>query len=481
MIVINSNVRNFFKSLKLYVFLMIVIIGVVPVTVFKFVYVSNYEDRLIDQRLDRIKSLSLILKNNMIKEGYMDSHASVAVDTEIFQITSTYNGRIMVIDPSFKIIKDTYAIDTEKICMSESVIRCFYGQNIIKYSEEKAYIEIATALASSSDSQQGSTIDGVVLMTFSLEDIQAEAAELDYVFGIVLLMIYLMVILIAVLCAMKLAKPFKTFEESIDNIKLGQFKGKFKVGGYSEMTKISKAVEQMMKRMKTLDDSRQEFVSNVSHELKTPMTSIKVLADSLLMQEDVPIEMYKEFMTDIVAEIDRENQIISDLLTLVKLEKKTESLNIEPKNINELVELILKRLRPIAAQRNIELVFESFRPVIAEIDEVKMTIVISNLVENAVKYNILDGWVRVSLNADHKFFYLKVSDSGVGIPEESQSQVFERFYRVDKTRSRETGGTGLGLSITYNTILLHKGDIKLHSKEGEGTTFIVRIPLTYVP
>ena len=142
--------------------------------------------------------------------------------------------------------------------------------------------------------------------------------------------------------------------------------------------------------------------------------------------------------------------------------------------------MILKRLKPIAAKNNIELVLESFRPILAEVDEVKMTSAISNLVENAIKYNVMDGWVRVTLNADHKYFFIKVADSGIGIPDESQEMVFERFYRVDKTRARETGGTGLGLAITKNIIMLHNGAIKVYSKEGEGTTFTVRIPLNYV-
>ena len=164
-----------------------------------------------------------------------------------------------------------------------------------------------------------------------------------------------------------------------------------------------------------------------------------------------------------------------------KLEKTTPDINISPVNINELLELILRRLRPIAAKSNIEVVLESFRPVVAEIDEVKLTLAISNLVENAIKYNKVDGWVKVSLNADHKYFYIKVADSGIGIPVESQELVFERFYRVDKTRSRETGGTGLGLAITRNIINMHLGAIKFYSKENEGTTFTVRIPLTYIP
>ncbi len=218
----------------------------------------------------------------------------------------------------------------------------------------------------------------------------------------------------------------------------------------------------------------------MSHELKTPITSMKVLADSLLVQEDVPAEMYREFMTDIAEEIERENKIINDLLTLVRLDKQAVDINIDTVSINMLLELLLKRIRPIAAKRNIEIVYESMREVLAEIDEVKLSLAFANLIENAVKYNIDNGWVRVVLDADHKFFYVKVTDSGVGIPEDCQERVFERFYRVDKARSRETGGTGLGLAITRNAILLHKGAINLYSKEGEGTTFTVRIPLMYI-
>ena len=135
----------------------------------------------------------------------------------------------------------------------------------------------------------------------------------------------------------------------------------------------------------------------------------------------------------------------------------------------------------IRDRRNIELTLESMREVVADADEVKFSLALSNLVENAIKYNKEEGWVHVSLDADHKFCYIKVSDSGIGIPEEFQSRIFERFYRVDKARSRETGGTGLGLAITRNIIQMHQGAIKVKSKEGEGTTFTVRIPLTYIP
>ena len=173
--------------------------------------------------------------------------------------------------------------------------------------------------------------------------------------------------------------------------------------------------------------------------------------------------------------------IIDDLLTLVRADKSNAELNVATANLNGLLEQILKRLRPIAKKRNIELVFESIRQVSADVDEVKLSLALTNLVENAIKYNHEDGWVHVTLDADHKFFYVKISDNGIGISQEAQEHVFERFYRVDKARSRETGGTGLGLAITKSIVLMHQGAIKLKSREGEGTTFTVRIPLSYIP
>ncbi len=476
-----KNMLDFFKSLRFIVLIIILLVGIIPVTFFKIYYLNTYEDNLIQSRIDRLKKVSVVTKNTIITSDYMNTKSSSAVDAELSQVATVFNGRTMIIDKAFKVVKDTYSLNEGNICMSESVIQSFRGQNTVQYSEEKSYIEIALALSSSEKNTEENLFDGVLLMTFSIKDISEDVKQERDRTNIILIIIWIVVITVAVISQLLISRPFKKMAASIDDVKLGQFDRRLSYDGYTELIEVAESIEHMMNRMKELDESRQEFVSNVSHELKTPITSIKVLADSLIMQENVPAEMYREFMTDIVAEIDRENSIITDLLTLVKLEKKTETLKIEKINVNGMVELVLKRLRPIAAKKNIELVFESFRPVSAEIDDVKMTMVISNLVENAIKYNILDGWVRVSLNADYQYFYLKVSDSGIGMPEEALSHIFERFYRVDKTRSRETGGTGLGLSITYNAIIMHKGDIKVHSKEGEGTTFTVRVPLVYAP
>ena len=288
------------------------------------------------------------------------------------------------------------------------------------------------------------------------------------------------ILMIAFFCAKFLVGPFGKMTKSLEEIQAEDVDEKLMISDYTETEAISTAFNEMLGRMRAIDDSRQEFVANVSHELKTPLTSMKVLADSLLSQEDVPVELYKDFMGDITEEIERENNIINDLLSLVKMDRSAGTLNISVVNINELLEMIMKRLRPIAEKQSIELVLESFRPVSAEVDEVKLSLALNNLVENAIKYNKKDGWVHVTLNADHKYFFVRVEDSGIGIPEDSLEHIFERFFRVDKSHSREIKGTGLGLAITRNAILMHRGAIKAHSKEGEGTIFTVRIPLAYV-
>jgi signal transduction histidine kinase len=274
-----------------------------------------------------------------------------------------------------------------------------------------------------------------------------------------------------------LVRPFMRVTHAIEDVTDGYQDEAISVPDYTETMQITTAFNQMLSRVRAMDSSRQDFVSNVSHELKTPLTSMKVLADSLNGQDNVPVELYKEFMQDITQEIDRMNLMIQDLLTMVRLDKKAAVLNIERTDVAWIIEAILKRLKPIADKRSITLTFEKVVPVVAEVDASKLELALSNLIENAVKYNVDNGWVRVNLDADRKYFYVVISDSGVGIPEEEQEHIYERFYRGDKSHSTEIEGTGLGLAITKSVIVLLRGVIKVNSRPGEGSTFQVRIPL----
>ena len=161
---------------------------------------------------------------------------------------------------------------------------------------------------------------------------------------------------------------------------------------------------------------------------------MKLIADSLLQEEDVPAEIYRDFLKDIASEIDREKEIIDDLLMLTRMDNSVSTLNISLVNINTLVERMLKKLTPLADEKNIEIVYESMRDIEAEVDDIKLTQVVTNLVENAIKYNVPGGKVIVTLNADIDSFFLRIEDTGIGIPEEHQKNIFQRFYRVDKAR-----------------------------------------------
>lgn len=480
MLVIISRLKNFFhqfKSIRIQSLGVLVVIGIVPLIIFSLVLLNVYRTRSISQRISEIQVRGNVISNLIVGSGYLtaEGEQSERVDTELSQVSDMYDGRILIIDSKLKVVRDTYGLEEGGVVIIPEVIQCFRGNTTKIVNQHKNNVEVYLPI----DSADHKSVYGVIVMNFSFQSIQSLFDNIQTVCISIILLIAVNIIVVSWLYTGKLVKPLKKMVGSIRHIESGDFSDQIDIRDNMEVEQISSAINSMLSKVQNLEDSRQEFVSNVSHELKTPITSIKVLVESLMMQEDTPVELYREFMGDINQELDRMNKIVNDLLSLVKMDKSAVQMYIEEVNINEFIEGILKGITPIASQRNIEIIFESVRPVSAQIDSVKLGMAFTNIIENAVKYNFDNGWVRVTLNADHKFFYLRVADSGVGIPEELQDHIFERFYRVDKARSRETGGNGLGLAITRNAILLHRGSIKVHSVEKQGTTFAVRIPLIY--
>lgn len=466
----------YLKSLKFRIFLLIILFGIAPTFLLRTGILSVYEKRAVNTRTVDITSQAKLLASQIVANNYLQDTSSKNITTQLDQLSTIYDGRVMLIDSSFTIVKDTYALDEQKTILAEEVMQAYNGETVQKYDADNHYIEMTFPM----HDESGKNVIGVMLVSVSTDSIAATVAILKQYALMIQFLVAVIVVIAGFAVSTALVRPFRRLTKSIKDVQDGYEADFISVNSYSETETMSAACDEMLRRLQTLDESRQEFVSNVSHELKTPLTSMKVLADSLMGQEDIPVELYREFMTDIGAEIDRENKIINDLLSLVKMDKSAGNINITSVQINELLERIMKRLRPIAQKQNVELVMESFRPVVAEVDEVKLTLALTNLIENAIKYNNPDGWVHVSLNADHQNFFVTVEDNGIGIPKEAQNRIFERFYRVDKSHSREIGGTGLGLAIARNAIIMHRGAIKVHSMEGEGTTFTVRIPLTYI-
>lgn len=468
------------RSLRARILLIILAAGIVPSVLLRYGILDNYEERAVDNRITTVQNQLRIVGNHLLSNNYFTGTRTNVnvIDAELEMISNLYEGRVIIIDSGLKVVKDTYGISGGKTIISEEVIKCFHGESMSHYDREHGYIEMTTPIVDTA-SEDG-TVVGVMLTSISNEAIVSTMEILNRKAVILENLMFIGIVAVALIMSNALTRPFNKVTNAINDVKAGYTDETISVPDYVETVHIVDAFNQMLMRMKAQDDSRQEFVANVSHELKTPMTSIKVLADSLLAQEDAPAELYREFMEDIVSEIDRENQIITDLLALVKMDKTVQELNIKSLDINELTEIILKRLRPLARKKDVEVVFESMRPVVAEVDEVKLTLIMTNLVENAIKYNKEHGWVKVELDADHQFFSFTVSDSGLGIPEDSLAHIYERFYRVDKSHSREIGGTGLGLAITKNAVLMHRGSITVSSVEGEGTSFQVKIPLNYI-
>ena len=466
---------KFFKSLRFYIILLLMLVGIIPCVVMKAMVLESYEKRAVDVRTAEIQNQCTILCNQLSSSHYLENGVSEIIQSELIQLSNIYNGRIMVVNDDFCVVEDTYSLEKGKTIVSEDVMNSFRGEVVSRYDGKNRFIEVAAPIKTEDEEQ----ILGVMLVSVSTDTIAATKALLGKKANITELIIILVVMAAAIFLGTVMVRPFAKITKSIGDLTDGYNTDYLHVYTYEETGLISDAFNKMLGRLKSLDESRQEFVSNVSHELKTPLTSMKVLSDSILMQKDAPVELYREFMGDLSEEIERENKIINDLLALVKMDKTAADMNIKSENINEVIERILKRLQPLAADADIEVVYESFRPVTAEIDEVKLSLAVTNLVENAIKYNNEKGWVHVSLNADHKYFYIEIADSGIGIPVEETEHIFERFYRVDKSHSREIGGTGLGLSIARNVVVMHRGAIKVFSQPGEGTTFSVRIPITY--
>lgn len=470
--------KNKIKSrISMTLFIMISGIMVLLLSMISYMYVSTliYRNKSETQMIDKIRSQCNIFSDKYESNSYELVTDDKDLNSEIEQLSAFFGGRVLVIDNKFRVVKDTFLVKQNSYIINKNIIDLIMEKQSEVITKHTDFIELILPI----NNNQGE-VKGVIIInasTSQISEVQKSFKDRSIIMALALVVLFIITLY---LISITVVRDIKKMSRHIINMKEGHMHDTLPEEGFVEIRKLAINFNGIISRLHDIDSNRQEFVSNVSHELKTPITSMKVLAESLLQNDSDDVRTYKEFMNDIVDEIDRETQIINDLLFLVKTDKKNTNINISVVNLNELLEVILKRLTPIANKRGIELVFESFRLVEAEVDEVKISLAISNLIENAIKYNIDNGWVKVSLNMDYKNFHIKVSDSGVGIPDDCKDLVFDRFYRVDKARSRDTGGTGLGLAITRSVIIMHKGVIKLYSQSGEGTTFTVKIPLKHV-
>ena len=244
--------------------------------------------------------------------------------------------------------------------------------------------------------------------------------------------------------------------------------------GNDELAVLAREFNALTDRLQTSEQRRRQFVSDASHELKTPLTSIKLLSDSIL-QNEMDSGTVREFVEDIGNEADRLTRMSQELLSLTKMDAGKEEAR-EVADISETVEKVLRMLAPVAGLHQITMENHVAPGATILIIEDDLYQIIFNLVENGIKYNKPGGKLDVDLKREDDDWILSVSDTGVGIPEESIPYIFDRFYRVDKARSRQAGGSGLGLSIVHDMVIRNYGTISVTSKQEGGSEFTLVFP-----
>ena len=450
--------------------------GLIPLFLFTAVVFKTTENYFIEEKKKELLNQANIFSGHITISGYLKNEdMRHAFDRDI-ELTSEQGGfRIIVTDDMGVVIEDSNGTDNGKTIIIPEIVEALETKDVAR-EQESGDIYVVTSIVDESGKKAGT-----VLIIYKPEDIHAMIAGIRKPVYIMTILISCIVLTFVLVLSHTITGPLSKLMEVIRNISEGHFDERMPVDENSdnEIMQVGAAVNNMAEKLEEVETSRQHFVSNVSHELKTPLSSIKVLSESILLDSEAPKETYIDFLKDINSEVDRMTEIINDLLTLVKLDQKEIPVTFNQESLNSVIEDIVKRLRPLADNKNIDFEYTAVKEVNAEIDRTKFTLAVSNLVENGIKYTDEGGKVKVVLDCDHQNAFITVSDTGIGMAEEELSKIFQRFYRIDKTRNRETGGTGLGLSITHSTVLMHNGSIKVTSRENEGTTFVVRIPLIH--
>jgi signal transduction histidine kinase len=258
-------------------------------------------------------------------------------------------------------------------------------------------------------------------------------------------------------------------------IREGDYGHKVDMGGNDELTVLGNEFNDLIDKLQTSEQKRSNFVSDASHELKTPLASIKLLSDSIL-QNDMDIDTVREFVGDIGNEADRLNRMSQKLLSLSRIETQADS-DCEIVYLAPTVEKVIRMLSVIARDNNITIETDLQDDSSILILEDDLYQIIFNLVENGIKYNVPGGKLYIRLMRENDNAILRVRDTGMGIPADSLPHIFERFYRVDKARARKSGGSGLGLAIVRFIVERNRGEISVDSEIGQGTTFSVSFPV----
>ena len=397
---------------------------------------------------------------------------STAVSNAVQQMESLKVSRLIITDHNAVVLYDSQSelSIASKYALLPEITRSLNGNDIFSWSYH------AGAMASKASTpimSYGTLIGSVYMMEYDIQQ-GALIQALQKNTLIITLILEAAVIIFALLFSTAFTQRLRKIMASMRIIREGDYSHRVVMGGNDELTVLGNEFNDLIERLKTSEQKRSNFVSDASHELKTPLASIKLLSDSIL-QNEMDLETVREFVGDIGNEADRLNRMSEKLLSLSRIETQADS-DCEIVYIAPTIDKVVRMLSAIAQKNGIS-IFQDTKddcPILILEDDLYQ--IIFNLIENGIKYNTPNGSLTVSVSRSDENAVLTVSDTGYGIPEESLSHIFERFYRVDKARSRKSGGSGLGLSIVRNMVERNHGTITVKSAVNEGTTFTVTFP-----
>ena len=389
------------------------------------------------------------------------------------------NGRILLLDSSGIVQLDSYSrlngtkmgnLEIYEVLEGDSDVS--YGYHRIRNGDRDSW-----TLNSVSAIIDGSKTVGAAVLVQSIDDVVSGVNSVRIRYIIIYLVSLAIVVILFWLIINRILSPLKALQEGTEAISEGDLNKRVEVRGRDELASLGNSFNEMAQKLEDVDRIRSEFVSNASHELKTPLNSMKILTESILYEDNVEESVYKEFLGDIDHEVDRMTNLVNDMLLMTRLQNmEKKDLVFEEVSVISLLEEVVGPLRRIAESKEITLKEEYGYTGNVSCISGQLQHAIQNLIENAIKYNHEGGSVTVGTKEENGEIVFFIDDDGEGIPEAEQEKIFERFYRVSKSRARETGGSGLGLYIVQTIVRLHGGRITLESAEGEGSTFYIHLP-----
>jgi len=440
-----------------------------------FIQVSLTNSAL-QQRKEHLLTQGNIIANRVGPNLYAidKEHTRLYLEKVVVNLSLELKSRVLVTDLEGQVLLDSYE---EYLGRNLKSVREVYGA-LQGASEVNQYrtADVGRVVYVGVPVLDKGNLTGTVLVVSSLEELFAETAATMKKFLTLSLLSIVFTGVVSFFFADVISTPVERLTDVVRGVTRGRTDLRAVEGGNDELAKLSTSFNQMITRLEQIDDQRKQFVSNVSHELRTPLSSIKILSESLLHNQQASQEVYQEFLVDINTEVDRLNNIINSLLYLVDLEKEGMKLDYSLTYLNWLIRNVVAFLRPLARQKGLELTFQEQDQCQIYLDKERIQQCLINIIANGIKFTPTGGSVQIRLYQEKDHAVIEVADTGIGIPKEKLPLIFDRFYRVDEARARNTGGSGLGLSISQQIVNLHQGSIDVESG-AEGTRFFIRLPI----